>query len=179
MSAPSVGRARGGLPAQRGVLRALPSTGRGLNACSIFPDLQCLGFCICERGALRRRGCVLGVPDCLQILSHPGGHIFCWESGYTCALASPTSTCWGTVFTVEFWAPPLFPSISHQAQKGPRPPTPSHISVSTVGARHCPPPPPPSCCEPRHPGKREAGNLIKSLLHMTWDTVDGSNQKNF
>lgn len=87
-----------------------------------------------------------GVPRGLQILSHPGGHIFCWESGYTCALPSPTSMCWGTspVLAGEFWAPPLFPSISHQTQNGPRPPTPSHISVSTVGARHCPPPPPPA-----------------------------------
>lgn len=30
-----------------------------------------------------------------------------------------------------------------------------------------------------HPRKQEAGNLIKSLLHTTWDTADSSNRKNF
>lgn len=125
----------------------------------------------------------MSVQEVLQILGHSGGHrSVLLGHGDTYALSSPTSMVWGAgpVLAVEFLG--SSPRPIHQPPGPEWASTPSHISMSTVNAGHCPPPPP--CSEPRPhppatPGKWEAGNLIKSLLYTTWDTVDSSNRKNF
>ena len=126
----------------------------------------------------------IGVEEVLRILI-PQEHIALLGTLYTYALPSPASVFWGTgpVLATEFLgSSPL--SIHHQPSNPKWAPCPQphfceHSQCQTLPA----PPPPHNVVSPalpcRQPWEREAGNLIKSLLHTTWDTVDSSNRKNF